>query len=650
MNRNSLQMAVLAFAAGVASCVQASEGIRQMMVRVEQISPTPIVTDAPTISAPGYYALGQDILGPVTIETNGVTLDLNGYTVTGNTAGIVNTGSLRDIVVRNGFVYNSDYGVCFDSCQDVLVEDVVVDTATVGICLTSCTSCAIRNCTVSNATSVGVGNSGGSGNTISGCTCRNLSNDATDVVVSGIQLLSEGADLIRDCVIDSVSASDGSAYGINLGDLAITETQELLVTGTTADGSHYDDVSWSPTGTYLVGVGFKENNLAMYMSAFSGNQLAAPTIYTSIASTINAHPQIQWAPDGSAIAACGIGAGPAGKLAVYPVSGGVPGTATVLTIDTSVVSISWSPDSAYLTAVSYDGTDSYTRVYSYTAGTPPTVVQVASSTLTGYQGRSISFSYDGLYIAVGANKTSDNTGHLVTYEWQSSGALLTQLQDIELERDVTTVAWSPVENRLASASMNDLDTVYLRIFLLRQNCLYQETIALNSMYHGDDYVYNARLIAWAHDGKYLSLVHRYLRPTATDANHYYTTVYSLAGNLLLTEDFEEAVEFQWTTAWHPNDNYFVTAGRQTTLSAFVDLYLVERGSATGGIGCIVSGNRISRVTGNTLGIGLGGVATENAITGNVSYNNMQNYSVGIDNVAVGYGAVPGLLDNISLPG
>lgn len=101
-----------------------------------------------TISSPGLYCLGKDLIVPATLEgfgvsilSSNVTLDLNGYRISGPhaggavttttyyTAGILATGTRDNITVRNGSVSGLDYGVNLyvGSGLGILVEDIKVD-------------------------------------------------------------------------------------------------------------------------------------------------------------------------------------------------------------------------------------------------------------------------------------------------------------------------------------------------------------------------------------------------------------------------------------------------------------------------------------------------------------------------------------------
>lgn len=112
-----------------------------------------------TISQPGSYVL----TGNLTLSTNvtaliisadGVTLDLNGYTIanTGNTGGGVFASGRSRLIVRNGTLAGHATGINFANVGNVLLEDlVVVQCRTRGIDVQGTVlgdPCDIRRCTV----------------------------------------------------------------------------------------------------------------------------------------------------------------------------------------------------------------------------------------------------------------------------------------------------------------------------------------------------------------------------------------------------------------------------------------------------------------------------------------------------------------------
>ena len=106
-----------------------------------QVEPRVPIDHVPfTISTPGSYFLIKNVTGPanttgngITISSNDVTLDLNGFSVTGTVAdssqahgfGInVSLNPAHNIVIRNGVVREWNYGVTADGAHQSRIEGV----------------------------------------------------------------------------------------------------------------------------------------------------------------------------------------------------------------------------------------------------------------------------------------------------------------------------------------------------------------------------------------------------------------------------------------------------------------------------------------------------------------------------------------------
>lgn len=106
----------------------------------------PIQVSMPiTITASGFYCLATDINGPIVINSDNVTFDLNSHTITGaigdTGAGItINSGVNR--LIRNGTIRNFNTGIeCAQNINTILEYMSVIDSAVEGI--TIATSSAI---------------------------------------------------------------------------------------------------------------------------------------------------------------------------------------------------------------------------------------------------------------------------------------------------------------------------------------------------------------------------------------------------------------------------------------------------------------------------------------------------------------------------
>lgn len=126
---------------------------------------TPLASQV--ITQPGSYFLPEDIVGTVTISSNLVTLDLNGFTVQGN---IVINPAVHNVVIKRGTVTTENTRASIaiagiDNATIILDDLVITGTAygvlvgTEGLSLASTTTnLVITRCTFSGQTAAGISN------------------------------------------------------------------------------------------------------------------------------------------------------------------------------------------------------------------------------------------------------------------------------------------------------------------------------------------------------------------------------------------------------------------------------------------------------------------------------------------------------------
>jgi len=169
------------------------------MKTLAQVEPRTPIMDVPcTITQPGAYYLTTNLVttsSGITISANDVTVDLMGFSITGD-RGIVDNGIFvdgktnapcRNIVVRNGTIKNFGYGLWIVNAQNSLFEYLMIsDSVRTGVLLDGgqggdCSGNRITNCRVSDNGYYGInlfGNYAGKcdDNSISDCTFRKNSN------------------------------------------------------------------------------------------------------------------------------------------------------------------------------------------------------------------------------------------------------------------------------------------------------------------------------------------------------------------------------------------------------------------------------------------------------------------------------------------
>ena len=202
------------------------------MKTLTQIEPrTPVdATNTPgtatvqyVINQPGSYYLTGNILVAanrtgITIQTNDVTLDLNGFVMTGhggnNDSAIAVVGQVaqNNVVIRNGTLRNWTDGVFAPGGYCELEHVRVYGSAYYGFYLGD--QCTVRNCTVAGNGTAGI--TIGNGGVIADC-----------LVSSNLY---DGIYGVSDCLVSGCQAYNNGEAGIDLGD-------SFNVSGCTANGN-----------------------------------------------------------------------------------------------------------------------------------------------------------------------------------------------------------------------------------------------------------------------------------------------------------------------------------------------------------------------------------------------------------------------------
>lgn len=245
------------------------------MKSLAQMEPrTPISTVPFTISVPGSYYLTTNVTvssgDAITIATNNVTLDLNGFTISSTAASATGYGirvndGLRDLAILNGFIkggvtnnagtFNGPgfaYGIFYPITAPSNTRIVGVSVSgclTYGIHLGQDASTVVESCTVrtvgtygilasviKSSTAVECGSSGMSGNQVS---------DSHGESVSGSGL---GAVTAQNCY--------GRSYGGGIG-LAANNAQNCYGRSDSSIGLRATDVAVGCTGYSVSGIGLQ---------------------------------------------------------------------------------------------------------------------------------------------------------------------------------------------------------------------------------------------------------------------------------------------------------------------------------------------------------------------------------------------------------
>jgi len=121
-----------------------------------------------TLAAPGHYVVTRDLDGgdqtPIAITADGVTLDLNGFSVRANAgADLISirgaAGSLLGVTIRNGRLTGGFAGIYADSAapKRIRLENLVIEGSSEnGILITNAGEVTIRNCDVRGSADNGI--------------------------------------------------------------------------------------------------------------------------------------------------------------------------------------------------------------------------------------------------------------------------------------------------------------------------------------------------------------------------------------------------------------------------------------------------------------------------------------------------------------
>lgn len=137
---------------------------------------TPISTLPVTINTSGHYYLTNDVIGPadsagITVAANDVTLDLGGFTMTGDDGsldGIFVNAPFQNVVVRNGSIVDWDAaGIEVSNAREAVIEDIHVSNSG-GSGIVTANGARISRCTSAQNGNHGI--DAGDANVITDCT------------------------------------------------------------------------------------------------------------------------------------------------------------------------------------------------------------------------------------------------------------------------------------------------------------------------------------------------------------------------------------------------------------------------------------------------------------------------------------------------
>ena len=301
--KKSILITLAAFAASLAfgqGTLTPSGAPAPTMKTLDQVEPRTPISSAPyTISEPGSYYLTTNLTSTshgVVITTNGVTLDLMGFTLSGDGGssdyGVFVDGAtnrvVENVVVRNGAVNNFAYGIRAEYSLGGRFEQLALfDNTYYGLHLNGfygqCDGNTIADCSISGNGNYGVFLDGGygqcDGNTIADCSISG--NSSRGVYLNGGYGQCDG-NTIADCSISGNGSRGVSLYGYG-GQCGGNTVADCTISGNGSYGVYLYGSYGQCDGNTVADCSISENsNYGVYLNGSygqcDGNTVADCTI------------------------------------------------------------------------------------------------------------------------------------------------------------------------------------------------------------------------------------------------------------------------------------------------------------------------------------------------------------------------------------
>jgi Periplasmic component of the Tol biopolymer transport system len=241
------------------------------------------------------------------------------------------------------------------------------------------------------------------------------------------------------------------------GTLTLVASQ--LTRGTS--GESVNSVSWSPNGQFLVAGGLElSGNTGNELQVFSFNRVAGTLTFVTSAISVTSTEQVtsvDWSPDGQYIAVGGIVLNKSLKVFKFDTSPGILTlVAEALGNTDNVYSVSWSPDGQYIAVggFSLSGGDD-AQVFRFNRA-DASLVKAADSGITGATIYTVSWSPDGQYLIIGGDDLTGGTNdeiQLFKFD-RSQGALTSIAGIIPNTGEGRSLHWSPDGQYIALGGKN----------------------------------------------------------------------------------------------------------------------------------------------------------------------------------------------------
>lgn len=619
-----------------------------------------------TLGSSGNYFAAENLVYPLTIATDGVYFNLNGYTISHSNAVedvITVASNLSDVTINNGYITNTggafgggsgifiSAGASMISVADLTIFGCGAGVKMGGSFLSPVSACELQGLELTgNSTAVRLEYA--YDNTLQEC-------NAIGSLYSGFWLGSSNNNSLLNCrALKTISPQSAMAFFSDSGEGNIFQECVAKQTISTAEVFGYKSYGFVLTGTEnktkLIDCIVNETTLSETGSSTPYGIRIAPSFlvdshlleqvaFTTVGQGVLS---VSWAPDSQHLAYCddhkGLYVSFFDGTDIVSVATTVMATATINYVD-------WSPDGNYI--VTGDG-DDYVRVFKI-VGT--SLVQVSAQLLPNLRAvLGVAWSPNGKYIACG-----DDFSNVHIYSF--NGLTLThEAENATPGDEVNRVAWAPDSQYIASGSAFSSGVNSVNVFklvgvsgALQLNHIDGDNLAAgavnsiawssNSRYitcgdsAGDVIIYNfdgavlnmvnvngdlvaslMRGVVWSPDGDYV----------VSCDDQGFLRVWSL--DLTSTTSFVTSPGAYTDLSWTPDGQFIATSEHSTpVVNGVVRIYNIMHSPAN----CLIDSCKVCDTTGFDFltGLGISG-SSKNFFLRNIAANNDINYSANITNV------------------
>jgi len=660
-----------------------------------------------TITQPGRYCLGDNIDGYVCIDSDSVTLNMNGFDIhsTDTTLKIeadhknivIFDGSVRDayhgILIKEGVelvkienvdVWGCENGIYFDGLSTATIKSCQVKHCNVsdnnkGVVANWLAKSVFENCQAFDCSEAGFEIQNSSFNVFDKCKALKIENDIASKSATGFLAISGQGNMFTECICEGIEKT-ASDFGANASGFVFKGT--ALKAGETESKILHCIVD----STKIVGDG---NAYGIHFDMVLRDTSSFDVLSQAVTSTQRGarNNSVSWSPEFEYLAIGGADAG-GSTVAVYNFDG--TSLTLTVTIDTpgQVNAVAWSPRGDFVAVATATSSGKEVFVYKFR---PDETEQVSRllliDTLDSGDIQSLSWNPSAKFLAIGID--SDTVNQLQVWGFDRAKFSTSVIASVGGE-DVHSISFSP-DGKYIAAVYENLRVYEFDPLVENPTLSLKATATLSSgqmanevdwspiaiaahpepvegMYHisvgSDASASNKEVELFSFDGTSLTSFEaknigadveavqwspngKYLLVAGDSSSGSDTKIFSFDGSTLSPEaagDFLSSATV-YSAKWSPDGRYIVVVGESDSGD---DVELYEVGNVP--THCLVECNEVLNSSGGIGAIGYEGSTATNLFIKNIGYENDVNFSSGIWNVYIGgmHGS-PTNIENISVP-